>query len=74
MEGRIGDQCVALPVGHLGRLGKEVNAVRFAERRVDHIEAGEDAGDQQRCDALSVGWTLPDSMTAIVGAQRRNVL
>ena len=74
MKGRIGDQRVALPVGHLGRLGEEMNAVRFAERRIGHVEAAEDAGDQESCDALSVGWTLPDPMTAIVGADRRDVI
>ena len=74
MKGRIGDQCVALPVGHLGCLGEEMNAIRFAERAVGHIEAGEDAGDQERRDALSVGWALPDSMTAIVGADRCDII
>ena len=51
-----------------------MNAIGFAERGVGHIEAGEDAGDQECRDALSVGWTLPDPMTAIVGVDRRNVI
>ena len=67
------------PAGHAaGRrswrcLGKEVDAIRLAERRVSHVEAGEDAGDQQRRDALSVRRTLQDLMVAIVGADRLDI-
>jgi len=44
-----------LPVGHLGRLGKQVNAVRFVEREIGHIEAGEDAGDQSAATPCPLG-------------------
>jgi hypothetical protein len=68
---RIGDDRVALAIGRLGGLGVQMDPVGLAQARIRHFEPLQNAGDDQRGEALSVRRAFKQLAIAITRRNRR---